>query len=151
MNKRQVKFRRRLLGVNKKSLWCTSLVPFLKYISGLKLKNIYWSKCMISSVSSTNKEKQAKRKNRAKKQRLNRKKKELNDTKKQKMRCRRESYPVYLQLPATPWPLYHTATHTCFEKLIWLYQNHFSLHRRFLKLVELYLSLIQIYIGGKLA
>ena len=38
---------------------------------------------MIGRVSSTNKEKQAKRKNRAKKQRLNRKK---HDTKKQKMR-----------------------------------------------------------------
>ena len=57
---------------------------------------------MISRVSSTNKEKQAKRKNRAKKQRLNRKKKELNDTKKQKMRCRRKSNPVHLQLQATP-------------------------------------------------
>ena len=151
MNKRQVKFRQRLLGVNKKSLWCTSLVPFLKYNSGLKLKNIYWSKCMISRVSSTNKEKQAKRKNRAKKQRLNRKKKEKNDSKKQKMLCCRESTPVHLQLQATPWPLHHTATHTCFEELIWFYENHFSLHRRFLKLVELYLSLIPICIWGKLA
>ena len=52
-----------------------------------------------------NKEKQAKIKNRAKKQRLNRKRKEekeRNDTKKQKMRCCRESNPVHLQLQATP-------------------------------------------------
>ena len=84
---------------------------------------------MISRVSSTNKEKQAKRKNRAKKQRLNRiiiiiKKK---STKKQKMRRRRESNPVHLQMQETPCPLHHTATHKCLEKLIWLYKNHFSL------------------------
>ena len=106
MKKRQVKFRQWLLGVNKKSLWCTSLVTFLKYNSGPKLKIHHWSKCMISS---TNKEKQGKRENRAKKQRLNGKKK--NDTRKQKMRRRRESNPVRLQVQATPWPLHHTETH----------------------------------------
>ena len=69
MNKRQVKFRQWLLGVNQKRLCCTSLVPFLKYNSGLKIK-IYIDpiKCMISRVSSANKEKQAKRTNRTKKQ-----------------------------------------------------------------------------------
>ena len=58
---------------------------------------------MINRVSSTNKEKQTKRKNRTKKQRLNRKTTTTtkNGTKKLKMwRCR-ESNPVHLQVQAT--------------------------------------------------
>ena len=60
---------------------------------------------MINRVSSTNKEKQAKRTNRTEKQRLNRKTTTTtttkNGTKKLKMwRCR-ESNPVHLQVQAT--------------------------------------------------
>ena len=99
---------------------------------------------MIGRVSSTKKEKQAKRKNRAKKQRLSRKKRKK--TIQRNKKCGVAESRFICSCKQLLDRLNHTATHTCFEKLIWLYQNHFSLHRRFLKLVELYLSLIQIYI-----
>ena len=64
---------------------------------------------MTSRVSSKNKEKKAKRKNSVKKKRPNRKKKK---TKQRNRKQRgRESNPVYLHVPATPWLLHHSDMH----------------------------------------
>ena len=63
---------------------------------------------------------------------------------------RRESNPVYLHFQATTWPLHHSDTHEsnyyfCHIKTIFL------CHGRCLKLVEPYLTWIEIYIWEKLA
>ena len=68
-----------------------------------------------------------------------------NVTKKQKAASPGVEPAIYLHVQETPWPL-HTV-YTRFEILILSYQSN----RRCLKLVELYLSWIQIYIWGKLA
>ena len=82
---------------------------------------------MISRVSSTNKEKQAKRRNRAKKQTLNRIiiiiKTEHKETEKAASPGVEPGSSADARNSLTTAPHCHTR----FEKLIWLNQNHFPL------------------------